>query len=401
MFVLLLLLSIANAKPIPSISNQFFLKTIEIDDTHNGSVSVRQTIIVDPIQQRSHMTADGPLSGGHLEEITRCDVGWKTGYALTLGGPPGTNVTEWQCTNRTLNPAPTSCQWSNFWSFPMNSSYHGVKDITLHNGTTMKCDEWKYWDSGEEYSFNTLIDTAIPVRTAKIFTAVPGYSLWHIDFTDFSSESAPVADFNAPNGIQCVPPPPAPAIEDTTVPQKAPASFNTLSTLVSMVSNRFRAHEKTTPTTTTTASCCTTYPCSKYQVVKFENTHWATYAWYIETSVQFYPPESWTATEGDTFVVSVACVNECSFIVNAKKKVYPSGTIFANKHGNLTTGTMGTKSYCVYPKKGEGYCHNEIKLTQSNIPLGSMVPLLVTFNFSSQVLGESCVSTQYIYPSSK
>jgi hypothetical protein len=40
-----LLLSIANAKPIPSISNQFFLKTIEIDDTHNGSVFVRQTII--------------------------------------------------------------------------------------------------------------------------------------------------------------------------------------------------------------------------------------------------------------------------------------------------------------------------------------------------------------------
>ena len=69
MFILLLSLSTiamaANAKPIPSISNQFFLKTIEIDDTNNGSVSVHQTIIVDPINQRSHMTADGPLSGGH------------------------------------------------------------------------------------------------------------------------------------------------------------------------------------------------------------------------------------------------------------------------------------------------------------------------------------------------
>jgi hypothetical protein len=232
----------ANAKPIPSISNQFFLKTIEIDDTNNGSVSVHQTIIVDPINQRSHMTADGPLSGGHLEEITRCDVGWKMGYSLTLGGPPGTNVTEWQCTNRTLNPAPTSCQWSNFWSFPMNSSYQGEEEVTLYNGTKIKCDLWNYWDSNEEYSFNTLLDTAIPVRTAKIFTAVAGYHLWHIEFTDFSSGSAPVKDFDAPQGIHCVPPLAAP---DATATAAIEDQKNTFSALVSTASKRFHANAKT------------------------------------------------------------------------------------------------------------------------------------------------------------
>ena len=406
--LLLLVLStsarITNAKPIPSISNQFFLKTTEIDDTNNNSVSVHQTIIVDPIEQRSHMTADGPLSGGHLEEITRCDVGWKTGYALTLGGKPGTNVTEWQCTNRTLNPAPSSCQWSNFWSFPMNSTYQGIEDINLHNGTKIKCDEWKYWDSGEEYSFHTLIDTAIPVRTAKIFTSIPSYHLWHIDFTDFSGGfSAPVSDFNPPRGIKCIPPPPAlPGLvdlPDKNVPwrEASAASLHTLSTLVSTVSNRYRStnETKTIQAGTTNTSCCTTYPCSKYQVVKFENTKWASYAWYIETSVQFYPPESWIPVDGDTFLVSVTCINECKF----NKKSYPSGTIIANKYGNLTTGSMGTKSFCVYPKIGEGFCHNEIKLTQSQIPIGNQVPLLVTFTFTSKVLGESCVSQQYIYPS--
>jgi hypothetical protein len=229
--------TIATAKPIPNISNQFYLKTTEIDDSNNGSFSVHQTIIVDPTQQRSHMTADGPLAGGHLEEIRRCDVGWTSGYILTLGGPPGTNVTEWQCTNQTLNPAPTSCQWSNFWAFPANASYQGAHDITLYNGTKVNCDEWQYWNSNEQYSFNTLIDTDIPVRTAKIKSSVPGWHLWHIDFTDFSVESAPVSDFNPPKGIHCVPPPPDQTTTTTT-------ATTTLSNLASVVSDRFNSNNE-------------------------------------------------------------------------------------------------------------------------------------------------------------
>jgi hypothetical protein len=128
----------------------------------------------------------------------------------------------------------------------------------LYNGTKIKCDEWKYWDLNEEYSFNTLVDTSVPVRTAKIFTPVPGYHLWHIEFTDFKDESAPVTDFNPPRGIKCIPA--LPALRDQTAPQ----SFNTLSKLVSIVSDRF--HAAKTKATAANGTCCTTYPCSKYQV---------------------------------------------------------------------------------------------------------------------------------------
>ena len=156
--------SLNDAKPIPTISEQFILKTTEVD---NGKVIVRQTLYWDVVNQRSHMIADGQLSHGHLEEITRCDVGWTSGYSLILGGPPGTNVSSWVCKNRTLNPSPTNCQWGNFFDFPANATYVGKENITWHNGTTVSCDAWTYWAMNQQYKFTTLFDTSIHYRVQK------------------------------------------------------------------------------------------------------------------------------------------------------------------------------------------------------------------------------------------
>ena len=202
------LFSAVTSKPIPTISEQFSVKTTELDDTLNGTVSVRQKLEIDQLNRRSHMTADGLLAHGHLEEIIRCDKGWKTGYALTLGGPPGTNVSEWQCTNQTLNPSPSTCQWSNFWDMPSNASYVGTAVLKLHNGTTVHCDSWEYWVMNDKFVFSAIVNTSIPIRTAKVFTRHTGYHLWHIDFTDFISGSPPINDFNPPEGIKCSKPSP-------------------------------------------------------------------------------------------------------------------------------------------------------------------------------------------------
>ena len=206
MFIVIVVLLLATAvslngaKPIPTISEQFILKTTEVD---NGNVIVRQTLIWDVKNQRSHMIADGQLAHGHLEEITRCDVGWTSGYGLILGGPPGTNVSSWECKNRTLNPSPSTCQWSPFFDFPANATYVGKEEITWHNGTTVSCDAWTYWAMNQQYKFSTLFDKAVPARSSLIYTANPSAHLYHIDFTDFSAGSPPLVDFNPPKGIHC------------------------------------------------------------------------------------------------------------------------------------------------------------------------------------------------------
>ena len=91
-----------STKSIPTIAEQFTLRTTEIDDTNHGTISVQQTIFFDRTNRRSHMVADGTLCQGHVEEIIRCDAGWTSGYTLTMGGPPGQHPSQWDCTNRTL-----------------------------------------------------------------------------------------------------------------------------------------------------------------------------------------------------------------------------------------------------------------------------------------------------------
>jgi hypothetical protein len=85
-FILFIGCETVYTKSIPTISEQFSLNTIEIDDTNNGTVSVRQTMYMDQTNRRSHMIADGDLCQGHLEEINRCDAGWLADYNWWSGG---------------------------------------------------------------------------------------------------------------------------------------------------------------------------------------------------------------------------------------------------------------------------------------------------------------------------
>ena len=202
----------AATKPIPTISEQFSLYTTEIDDTNNGQVTVHQSLYFDIKNRRSHMIADGILCQGHLEEINRCDNGWKTGWTVTMGGPPNTNASTWQCTNHTLDPSPQDCQFSPFFSFPSNASYVGVQNITHHNSTKMlQTDAWMWWETppggtqSEQWMFHTLVNTAVPSRIRKVYSPIQGFHLWHIDFTKFVDGPPSLSSFNPPVPNQCPP----------------------------------------------------------------------------------------------------------------------------------------------------------------------------------------------------
>ena len=210
-FILFIGCETVYTKSIPTISEQFSLNTIEIDDTNNGTVSVRQTMYMDQTNRRSHMIADGDLCQGHLEEINRCDAGWKSGWQITIGGPVGTNVSDWSCTNHTLNPDPKDCVFSPFFAFPSNYTYIGIQNITQHSGTVVEVDAWMWWETSpgasfsEKWQFYTLVNTAIPARIAKIYTPKVGFHLWHIDFLNFVSGAPALSLFNAPKGNTCPP----------------------------------------------------------------------------------------------------------------------------------------------------------------------------------------------------
>ena len=158
--------------------------------------------------------------------------------------------------------------------------------------------------------------------------------------------------------------------------------FSFLSCPVASQMNDTTSLSSVTASSSNDASCCSSYPCTKYQIVDFGISNWANRSWYIDTLVQFYPPKTWSAAEGDTFLVAVA---------------YRNGSIIANRVGSLTSSSPGTKAYCQYPQVGRGYCHSEIKLTLAEIPRGYKVPLQVIFTFDSKMLGRTCVTKPWIY----
>jgi len=191
------------APALPTYSDTFVVHTLEMDDTH-GTVSVRQTIAVDPGKQRSHMTADGAMVQGHLEQIRRCDFS-PSGYGIQINGGTGSAPSTWMCTNTTINPSPADCQWNPFWTLPDNTSYVGTATI---NGTD--CNRWEYWMDNERYNFFGTDNS--PLRIAKV-EVMPNtqHVLWHIDFigyTPYNSGSAdmvPLSYFAVPKGVDCPP----------------------------------------------------------------------------------------------------------------------------------------------------------------------------------------------------
>ena len=193
-------------KSIPTIAEQFTLRTTEIDDTNHGTISVQQTIFFDRTNRRSHMVADGTLCQGHVEEIIRCDAGRTSGYTLTMGGPPGQHPSQWDCTNRTLfHLSPSTCPFAPFFSFPDNATYVGVTNITQHNiSFPVVCDAWMFWKAGEQWMFYAQKDASVPARIQKIRTFHSTNHVWHIDFTHFApGPPEPLSVFAPPSSVTC------------------------------------------------------------------------------------------------------------------------------------------------------------------------------------------------------
>ncbi len=128
------------------------------------------------------------------------------GYELDVGGSP------LQCTNTSLPIGSGLCDFTSpFWAFPANASYTGLDANVTSDVCAGPCDRWVYWDQGEQYGFWAAPSPLppVPVRTAKIFTVVKGYTLWHIDWFNFTTD-VPDAPFIPPADL----PPCAPGFRD-------------------------------------------------------------------------------------------------------------------------------------------------------------------------------------------
>jgi hypothetical protein len=203
---LLRIASPAAEPPRPVFAESFTVSTVELDDTLNGTVSVRQVLRRDSTARRSWMLANGTLVSGGLEEIMRCDI-HPLGWFTTSGGSDATDPTSWACQNMSINSDPTSCQWNLFWEpLPANATYVGRESMDGRN-----CDRWTYWKWGEEYSLWASADTPnTPVATGKIST-FGGDHKWRILWRNFTAGAPPLSAFEPTPGIKCPPAPPPPA----------------------------------------------------------------------------------------------------------------------------------------------------------------------------------------------
>lgn len=206
-FVAPLLLTIVSSrfsegKTPPAIAEQFSVRVTEVDDTDDGSVTLRQTIVFDMLNKRSHMTADGRLTNGHLEQIKRCDLG-SGSYFLDIEGAPNSSVGSWACKNMSIPDPGSTCQYQPFFPTLSNASYEGVV-VCPQNFDSSKCDKWTYWQSNEKYAWWTLANSSVPVRLAKTIADPnhPSYHLWHLNFDNFKPGPPNASLYRAPTGLR-------------------------------------------------------------------------------------------------------------------------------------------------------------------------------------------------------
>ena len=210
----LALRSVASAATsTPNIDPQFWMTSEEIDDTMNGTVILKQTIGIDPVAKRTVMVADGSLvsSGGHMEQIVRCDVG-KVGYFLNVGYPTGTKDNICNNYTRVCNQPMNS-----FWTFPGNISLVGTVPSLPKLDRNPEVEEpkgpfnfYEFWINHEKFNLYTHTAGTVPYWMGKIFTPVPTYHLWHYVYNTFTAGPTPIDLFTLPKGTaQCkhMPPP--------------------------------------------------------------------------------------------------------------------------------------------------------------------------------------------------
>ena len=201
------------ATSTPNIDPQFWMTSEEIDDTMNGTVILKQTIGIDPVAKRTVMVADGSLvsSGGHMEQIVRCDVG-KVGYFLNVGYPTGTKDNICNNYTRVCNQPMNS-----FWTFPGNISLVGTVPSLPKLDRNPEVEEpkgpfnfYEFWINHEKFNLYTNTAGTVPYWMGKIFTPVPTYHLWHYVYNTFTAGPTPIELFTLPKGTaQCkhMPPP--------------------------------------------------------------------------------------------------------------------------------------------------------------------------------------------------
>mmetsp|Transcript_28621 Transcript_28621/g.39932 ORF Transcript_28621/g.39932 Transcript_28621/m.39932 type:complete len:223 (-) Transcript_28621:274-942(-) len=183
----------------PNPSEQFTCRLVEVDDTQGGVITLNETLVEDPINRRSRMVADGPLlSGGHLEQIRRCDIE-PEGYFIDIQGAADTAPSSWTCRNESVDPSPSTCQWSKFWDIPANATSNGTTLII--NGEEAVA--WTYWDDGAKFSFYATPNGSVPLRIAKLSVTSPEQHLWHYDIFDFRPGKPDISLFDPTPGVVC------------------------------------------------------------------------------------------------------------------------------------------------------------------------------------------------------
>ena len=185
--------------PRPVFDDSFSVSTVELDDTLNSTVTVRQALHRDTTARRSYMSANGTLVGGVVEQIMRCDIA-PVGWMIQAGGKQSAEPTTWKCTNRTVLSDPQYCQFGHFWTpLPANATYAGRE---LQDGR--QCDRWNYWRRGEQYAeWASIAPRAEPVAIGKTWTADPRHHLWRILWRDYQPGWPPLSSFAATPGLKC------------------------------------------------------------------------------------------------------------------------------------------------------------------------------------------------------
>lgn len=133
-------------------------------------------------------------------ETMRCDIK-PMGYSIVAGGSNTSNLSSWKCQNSSLS----QCSWSPFWTvLPKNTSFEGKEYI---DGKL--ADKWTYWLGGEKWALWATLapegssSSDVPVAYGKIFTATPGFHLWHVVVHDFKAVPPNVSDFAVDPRIHC------------------------------------------------------------------------------------------------------------------------------------------------------------------------------------------------------
>lgn len=197
---------------VPYISENWLGRSVEVDDTENVAV-LRQSFFSSLTHHRLKMTASGSLTGGYLEQVTRCDYPWSgangaRGIFTQVADTSLTPTSNAAC--QTINM--TDFEWTPFWDFPANATYMGKAVPPKTNLPAAHL--WAFWEDNELAHFYAAVNTSAPVDRSvtplwlgKVTVNNPDHHTWHIEYFGFEAVEPAASDFTPtiPPGVKCVP----------------------------------------------------------------------------------------------------------------------------------------------------------------------------------------------------